>query len=289
MKIALFGTGRLGSGMAERWLKGGDTVHVWNRTAEKARALESFGAKAFEDPLAALDGVEMVHIILSDDAAVDGLLDRIIERIPKGTLVIDHTTTSPAGAAERSARGDKAGIEFLHALVFMSPQAVREGTGLMLVCGPAARVKRAEDHLKKMTGEVWNVGEDPRRAGAFKLFGNAMIVTIVGGLSDVYAMARSVDVDPLDAQSLFSHFKASNSIDIRGKKMAAGDFAPSFELTMARKDVRLMQEMAARADVELHVLPALAERIDELLADGFGDRDLGVMAIDPASEAAAAG
>lgn len=286
MKIALFGTGRLGSGMAERWLKSGNTVHVWNRTADKARALESFGAKAFEDPLAALDGAEIVHVILSDDAAVDGLLDRIIERIPKGTLVIDHTTTSPAGAAERSARGDKAGIEFLHAPVFMSPQAVREGTGLMLVCGPAARVKKAEDHLKEMTGDVWNVGEDPRHAAAFKLFGNAMIVTIIGGLSDVYGMARSVGVDPRDAQSLFAHFKASNSIDIRGKKMAAGDFTPSFELTMARKDVRLMNEMADRGDIEMHVLPAIAERIDELIATGFGDRDLGVMAVDAVPEAA---
>jgi 3-hydroxyisobutyrate dehydrogenase len=289
MKIALFGTGRLGSGMAERWLKGGNTVHVWNRTADKARALESFGAKAFEDPLAALDGVEIVHIILSDDAAVNGLLDRILERIPKGTLVIDHTTTSPAGAAERSARGERSGVEFLHAPVFMSPAAVREGTGLMLVCGPPARVKKAEDHLKKMTGEVWNVGEDPRRAGAFKLFGNAMIVTIVSGLSDVYGMARSVGVDPRDAHSLFSHFKASNSIDIRGKKMAAGDFAPSFELTMARKDVRLMREMADAAGVELHVLPAIAERMNELIAAGFGDRDVAVMAIDAVSEAAAAG
>jgi len=272
--------------MAERWLKSGNTVHVWNRTADKARALESFGAKAFEDPLAALDGAEIVHVILSDDAAVDGLLDRIIERIPKGTLVIDHTTTSPAGAAERSARGDKAGIEFLHAPVFMSPQAVREGTGLMLVCGPAARVKKAEDHLKEMTGDVWNVGEDPRHAAAFKLFGNAMIVTIIGGLSDVYGMARSVGVDPRDAQSLFAHFKASNSIDIRGKKMAAGDFTPSFELTMARKDVRLMNEMADRGDIEMHVLPAIAERIDELIATGFGDRDLGVMAVDAVPEAA---
>ena len=289
MKIALFGTGRLGSGMAERWLKGGNTVCVWNRTAGKARALEPFGAKAFEDPLAALEGAEIVHIILSDDAAVDGLLDRIVERIPRGTLVIDHTTTSPAGAAARSARGDKAGIEFLHAPVFMSPQAVREGTGLMLVCGPAERVKKAGDHLKKMTGEVWNVGEDPRHAAAFKLFGNAMIVTIVSGLSDVYAMARSVGVDPRDAHSLFSHFKASNSIDIRGKKMAAGDFAPSFELTMARKDVRLMNEMADRGDIELHILPAIAERIDELIAKGLGDRDLGVMAIDAVSEAAVAG
>ncbi|MGH7714869.1 MAG: NAD(P)-dependent oxidoreductase [Vulcanimicrobiaceae bacterium] len=289
MKIALFGAGRLGSGMAERWLKSGETVQVWNRTADKARALESSGAKAFEDPVAALAGAEIVHIILSDDASVDGLLDRIIARIPKGTLVIDHTTTSPAGTAERGACCDQAGLEFLHVPVFMSPQTSREGKGLLLVSGPPARVQKAEAHLKRMTGEVWNVGEGADRAAAFKLFGNAMIATIVGGLSDVYAMARSANIDPRDAHTLFSHFKPSNSVDIRGKKMAEGDFTASFELTMARKDVRLMLEMAERADVKLHVLPSIAERIDELLGIGFGDRDLGVMAIDAASEAAAAG
>lgn len=288
MKIALFGTGRLGSGMAERWLRSGESVQVWNRTAQKARALEPLGAKVFEDPAAAAQGVEIVHIILSDDAAVDALLDRILERLPKGVLVIDHTTVSPAGAAARAKRCEGAGIEFLHAPVFMSPQAVREGQGLMLVCGPTARVQKVEPHLRKMTGEVWNVGEDPRRAAAFKLFGNAMIVTMVAGLADIFTLAQSVDVTAPDARELFSHFNAMNTINIRGKKMAAGDFTPSFELTMARKDVRLMEEMADRGDVELHVLPSIAARMNEMIDDGYGDRDLGVLAADAVSESAAA-
>ena len=50
-----------------------------------------------------------------------------------------------------------------------------------------------------------------------------------------------------------------------------------------------MHEMADRGDVELHVLPAILERMDELIAVGFGDRDLGVMAIDAVPEAAVAG
>ncbi|MGH7685043.1 MAG: NAD(P)-binding domain-containing protein, partial [Vulcanimicrobiaceae bacterium] len=75
MKVALFGAGRMGSGMAERWQKTGNSVSVWNRTHDKAKALEQFGAKAFDDPKVAARGVEAVHIILSDDAAVDALLD----------------------------------------------------------------------------------------------------------------------------------------------------------------------------------------------------------------------
>lgn len=274
--------------MAERWLRGGEGVQVWNRTAEKARALEAHGAKAFDDPVAAVQGVDVVHIILSDDDAVDGLLNRILDKLPKGTLVIDHTTVSPAGTAARAKRCDAAGIQFLHAPVFMSPQATREGQGLMLVCGPAERVRAVEDHLKKMTGELWNVGEDPRRAAAFKLFGNAMIVTMVAGLSDIYTLAKSVEIEPRDARELFTHFNALNTVNIRGKNMAEGNFKPSFELTMARKDVRLMIEMADRGDVDLQLLRYVAARMDELIDEGYGDRDVGVLAVDAVTETAGA-
>jgi 3-hydroxyisobutyrate dehydrogenase len=286
MKIALFGAGKMGSGMAQRWLANGDTVQVWNRTHQKARALEAQGAQAFEDPAAAAKNVDIVHIILSDDASVDDLLDRILERLPKGMLVIDHTTVSPHGTVARAKRCDRAGVEFLHAPVFMSPQACRDGAGLMLVSGPKDRVERAHDHLKAMTGEVWNVGEAANRAAAFKLFGNAMIATIVGGLADVYTMAKTVDISASDARELFAHFKVTATLDIRGKKMAAGDFSPSFELTMARKDVGLMLDMAKRGDSELTILPAIFARMNELIDQGYGDKDLGVLAVDAVSEPA---
>jgi 3-hydroxyisobutyrate dehydrogenase-like beta-hydroxyacid dehydrogenase len=60
--------------------------------------------------------------------------------------------------------------------------------------------------------------------------------------------------------------------------MAKGDFSPSFELAMARKDVRLMLEMSG--DRPLAALPAVAARMDALMAAGHGARDASVMAID---------
>ena len=60
--------------------------------------------------------------------------------------------------------------------------------------------------------------------------------------------------------------------------MAKGDYTPTFELTMARKDARLMLELAG--DRQLAVLPAIAARIDALIARGFGSDDLGVLSVD---------
>ena len=56
--------------------------------------------------------------------------------------------------------------------------------------------------------------------------------------------------------------------------MSKGDYRAAFELTMARKDVRLMIESAAGRP--LAVLPAIAERMDGLIARGFGGDDLAV-------------
>ena len=63
---------------------------------------------------------------------------------------------------------------------------------------------------------------------------------------------------------------------MRGRKMATGDYSAMFELAMARKDLRLMLESAG--DVPLIVLPALAERMDAMIAAGHGKDDLAAIA-----------
>jgi 3-hydroxyisobutyrate dehydrogenase len=287
MKIAWFGAGMMGSGFVEALRRRGDEVRVWNRTPAKAKALEQFGALAVEQPRAALEGVERVHIILSDDAAVDGLLAQIADAIPKGVPVIDHTTVAPQPTVSRFQWCAERSIEFLHAPVFMGPQSCRDGTGLMMCAGPRARFERVENELRKMTGELWYVGERVDKAAALKLFGNSMLLTIVAGLADGYRMMRAVDIPPPEAFELFTHFKPGGAIEMRGKKMAAGEFAPpSFELTMARKDARLMLETALEGGMPLHLLPAIAGWMDEAIAAGHGQQDMGVLAIDALPAAA---
>jgi 3-hydroxyisobutyrate dehydrogenase-like beta-hydroxyacid dehydrogenase len=64
-------------------------------------------------------------------------------------------------------------------------------------------------------------------------------------------------------------------VQYRGKEMAEGNFEPMFELSMARKDVRLMVEAAGSAPLAL--LPALAARMDAVIAAGRGKDDVGVL------------
>jgi 3-hydroxyisobutyrate dehydrogenase len=276
MNVAFLGTGLLGSGMIEAMLGRGDRVTVWNRTASKARALERFGAIVAAAPEDAVAAADHVHMALPDDAVVDEMMARCAPHLRTGAVVLDHSTTSPAGTKARLPRMQAQAIRFLHAPVFMSPQMCRESKGLMLVSGPETIFSGVASELRKMTGEVWYLGERPDLGASYKIFGNSMLFVVAAGITEVFAMAKELGIPPADALSVFSKFNAGGIIPTRGEKMARGDFSASFELTMARKDMRLMIEAAANEPVT--VLKAIASRMDDAIAAGHGRDDLGAIA-----------
>lgn len=276
--VAFLGTGLLGSGMVECMIGRGHSVTVWNRTEAKARRLESLGAVVAATPEDAITAAGRVHMTLPDDEVVDGLLERITPHLKAGAVVVDHTTTLPATTRERQPRMARQGVRFLHAPVFMSPQMCREAAGMMLVSGATRDYEAVRPALEQMTGHVWYMGERPDLAAAYKLFGNSMLFVLAGGISDVFALAKGAGVAPQDAIKLFEKFPVGNLITARGPKMAAGDFEASFELTMARKDMRLMLETAAGQP--LAVLPGVAARMDDAIAKGHGRDDVGAIAAD---------
>jgi len=276
--VAFLGTGLLGGAMVEGMLRRGDAVTVWNRTEAKARALETYGAKVAATPADAVAGADRVHMTLPDDAVVDQIVAAFSPRLRKDALVLDHTTASPRGTKARVAALNAGGMKFLHAPVFMSPQMARDSIGIMLVSGPQAVFDPVRDALAGMTGEVWYLGEQGDLAAAHKIFGNSMLFFIAAGVADVFAMAKGLGIAPIDALAVFSKFQPAGLIKTRGEKMARADFSASFELTMARKDIRLMIEAAG--DQPLVALPAIAQAMDRAIAKGHGREDLGAIAAD---------
>lgn len=274
MKIAYFGTGLMGSGFVRHLLELGHEVHVWNRRPEKARALEADGARAFSDPAGAVRGVEQVHLTLADDASVDAVLEPVAGAIAASTWIVDHTTTAPTPTAERVRRWDVRGRRFVHAPVFMGPANAREGSGVMLVSGEKARHDALRSTLESMTGTLVYLGEAPERAAAFKLFGNLAIISMISTLGDVNRLASACGIPTADAMGLFQQFNPGAWLPARAAKLASGEFEPpSFEVAMARKDLRLMIEEAGRHGVELPGVAGAAAAFDEAIARGDGAKD----------------
>ena len=276
--IAFLGTGLLGAAFAEAAVKRGDTVTAWNRSPDKVLALAQFGVKSATTPADAVRGASRVHLVLKDDAVVDEVISAARFGLSPETILIDHSTTLPRLTADRAQRLQVQGVKYLHCPVFMGPPAARNAQGSMMVAGPRTHFESVKAELAKMTGRLEYMGERTDLAAVNKLFGNAMIIGITAITADILAMAQASSVGAEDAIKLLGLLDLNAMVTGRGANMARGNFAASFELAMARKDVGLMLETAG--DRPMAALPAVAARMDQLIAGGHGAKDASVMAID---------
>ncbi len=266
----------LGSAMIRAMLRRGVAVRAWSRSRHKAEALETDGARAFADPVEAASGAHRVHLCLSDDASVDAVLDAALPGIASESPIVDHTTVTPQGVAERNRRLGDAGYSFLHAPVFMGPPMALQATGVMMVSGDAALVERVRGALEAMCSELRYLGERPDAAAIYKLMGNAMILTVVGGVNDVLRIGEEQGLSREQIYALFDFYDPCGQIKGRGKRMAGEDYAPVWSVDMAHKDAILMQ--AAAHHERLPVVDAIEALLRSVSDRGLGGLDLAAVA-----------
>jgi 3-hydroxyisobutyrate dehydrogenase-like beta-hydroxyacid dehydrogenase len=274
--IAFYGAGMLGSGMVRAMLRRGIDVRVWNRTFERAQALEADGAHAFADAAEAARGAKRLHLCLRDDAAVDAVLDAALAGAEPGTAIVDHSTVLPQRVPERAQRLRDAGFAFIHAPVFMGPPMAAEASGVMLASGDRATFERVQAALAAMCGDLRYLGERDDLAAVYKLMGNAMILAVVGGLNDMLRIGEERGISRTQAYELFDFYDPSGQIKGRGRRMAAADYEPAWSLTMARKDAQLMQGAANHEG--LPVIDAVEALMRDAEARGLGELDLAAVA-----------
>lgn len=277
--IAILGTGLLGSGFTRALCAKGERVRVWNRSPDKASALAKFGATPVASAADAVRGVDRIHIVVSDDRAVDSVLAAAAPGFTNGALVLDHSTTSTQGTLARTAEWRRRGVVYHHVPVFMGPQNAADSTGVMLISGDREIVARVTPMLARMTGKLVDLGPRVDAAAALKLLGNLFLMALTAGFTDMLALAKAMQIAPADVATLFEHFNPGASVPARFKRMTDADYDhPSWELAMARKDARLMQAEADRAGIALSMLPAVASLMDRAIARGDEHADWTVVA-----------
>lgn len=275
---AFLGIGLLGNGFVQAMLRHGLQVQVWNRTASRAKDLEQYGAKAFENILDAVHGADAIHICVKDDAAVDEVLAKAEKGFQKGTVIIDHSTTTVEGAIERTKKWKEKGFPYQHAPVLMGPQNALDSTGMMLVSGDQDLIKRLEPELSKMTGKLVNMGDKAGKAAAMKLTSNLFLIGLNGAVADTVAFGNSLGISTQELIQHFSQWNPAHSVVSRMKKMTDSSLPdPSWTLEMARKDAGLFLLEAKNQNIHLSVIPGIASVMDKKIKEGHSKEDWSVI------------
>ena len=150
-KIGWIGMGRMGFSMAERLVKAGYDLSVWNRTKSKAEPLAKSGAKIV-DTLADLAGVDVLFSIVSAGPDLDevyfgkhGVVTTGGNKLPK--IFVDCSTIAVEESVEVRKRLKERGSDFICAPVSGNAKVIKAGKLSSVVLRPGSGVphRRADD------------------------------------------------------------------------------------------------------------------------------------------------
>jgi len=267
MKLAFLGLGVMGYPMAGHLQKGGHSVTVYNRNAEKsAKWVATYGGASAATPREAAQGADIVMMCVGNDNDVRSVIygdDGALAGLAKGAVLVDHTTASADVAREVNTEAIKQGKHFIDAPV-SGGQAGAENGRLTVMCGgDQAAFDRVKDVLALYAKAVTLMGASG--AGQLtKMVNQICIAGLVQALSEGLAFAQKAGIDAKLVLDVISKGAAQSwQMENRGATMVDGKFDFGFAVDWMRKDLGICLEEAKRNGARLPVTAL----VDQFYAD----------------------
>jgi 3-hydroxyisobutyrate dehydrogenase len=258
--------------MARQLVASGLEVRVWNRSVEKARAVE--GASVCDTPADAAAGADFLLTVLSDGEAVEEVVSGGALDAFGGAGWLQMSTVGLAAHERLLAMAGDAGVSFVDAPVVGTKQPAEKGELTVLASGPRDVRKRARPVFEAVgarTIELGDAGEGTR----LKLVINSWLVILVEALAETIAFSEAIGVDPARfLETIEGGPTGPPYAQLKGKMMLARKFDPAFSLALARKDARLVLEAAERHGFDAALVDVVARKMDEAISSGHGDEDM---------------
>jgi 3-hydroxyisobutyrate dehydrogenase-like beta-hydroxyacid dehydrogenase len=272
-KLAFLGLGLMGTRMAARLLEAGHDITVWNRTTEKTRPLADRGAAVAATPAQAVEGVEAAITMLSDPAALAEVVlgaDGVAAGFAAGQLLIDMSTVGP-DAVESVSAGLPRGAAMVDAPVRGSLPQATAGRLQIYVGADDATWRRVEPILAPL-GTPHHVG-GPGAGAATKLVVNSVLGTAITAFGEALALGDALALDRSVLLDVLAESPIGSTVTAKRADVESGHYPPDFKLSLALKDMRLVDQVAERAGRHLGVASATRDWLERAAREGAADLD----------------
>jgi 3-hydroxyisobutyrate dehydrogenase-like beta-hydroxyacid dehydrogenase len=245
--VGFIGLGLMGAPMATNIARAGFPLKVYNRTASKANAVASFGARVVASPKEAAIDSDVVVTMLSDQTAVEKVVfgeEGLLVGASPGQVWIDMSTISPQESRQNATRVAAQRIKMLDAPVMGSTGPAAAGTLIIMVGGDQEVFDSQRDLLGAMGKDLFYMG--PQGSGAsMKLSMNLMVAAELAALSEAMLMAAKSGLDLAQVGEIIAASNiASNLITRKVPNIVNQDYKPAFPLKHMHKDLGLIVSAA---------------------------------------------
>ncbi len=273
-KIGFIGIGLMGLPMSKNLVKAGYNLTVFNRSKNKAEPLKEFGAKISNTLKDAVDGSDIVITMLTDDTAVDAVMNNtdFLENLKSGSIVIDMSSVKPTTAKKHGNNLKLKNINYLDAPVSGGTIGAEEASLAIMVGGEQNIFDDAFDILKTM-GNPTLVG--PIGSGQVSKLANQIIVGLaIGAVAEAVTLCEKAGADPNKMiKALSGGWADSKVLQTHGKRMIDKDFTPKGKTSGQLKDMSNILECANNYNTHLPISNLVKEMYKSLVDNGHGETD----------------
>ncbi|MER6732940.1 NAD(P)-dependent oxidoreductase [Streptomyces puniciscabiei] len=276
--VSVLGTGIMGAAMARNLCRAGLEVRAWNRTREKAEPLAADGARIAGTPAEAVEGADVVLTMLYDGNTVLDVMREAAPALRPGTVWAQCTTAGLELVTDLAAFAGEHGLVFYDAPVLGTKQPAEAGQLTVLAAGPEEGRETVAPVFDAVGAKTMWTGSDGGAGSAsrLKLVANSWVLAATAAAGEVLALSRALGVDPQGFFDLIEggpldmgYLRAKSALVLDGRLTP-----PSFAVTTAEKDARLIVQAGERSGVRLDVAAAAAERFARAAAQGHADEDM---------------
>jgi 3-hydroxyisobutyrate dehydrogenase-like beta-hydroxyacid dehydrogenase len=279
-ELGYVGLGVMGSSVTRRLLDAGHTVHVWNRTREKAEPLLDAGAQWADSPREVAERAEIVFTMVTNTAAVRAVFegdDGILAGLTPGKIYIDMSTASPANSRALAEQVEAVGAQMLDSPVSGTSITVDQGKASLMVGGDADAFERAKPILEAIGPKVFHMGGNGT-AVALKIAINLSLAVQMLAFSEGVLLAEKSGIDrERVVEAMLASVIASPMVAYRGPLVLGHPDEVWFDCHMMQKDMNLALEMGRELEVPLPTTAVTNEFLTAANGMGIGDKDFAVI------------
>ena len=275
--VGVIGLGLMGKPMAANLLKAGFAVTVFNRSRPAMDELVAQGATLAGSPAEVGRTCDVVITMVPDTPDVESVLlgpNGACTQAKPGTLFIDMSTIAPGAVRTIHAEVTAKGFRMLDAPVSGGDVGAKAGTLSIMVGGSVEDFERARPVFEAMGKTLTLCG--PAGSGQLVKACNQIVGALVlNAISEALVFGRAAGVDPeIMIRVLQGGVAATRAMDVRGARMAKGDFAPGFKAAHHLKDLRIvLDEAKALGLTTLPTTARVADMLGTLVSEGNGTLD----------------
>ncbi|OLP58894.1 3-hydroxyisobutyrate dehydrogenase [Xaviernesmea oryzae] len=273
--VAVLGTGLIGAPVARNLARKGFDVRVWNRTADKARALATDGAQPFDQVQDATRGADVIVTVLKDGPAVHEAVAAALPEIARDTVWLQLSTVGLSATEALADLAVKHGLVFYDAPVQGTRQPAEQGKLVILASGPESNRDTAQQVFDAISQRTIWVSDQPGASSRLKLALNAFVFALTHGTAETLAIAKALGIEPaLVVNAITGGPLDSGYFQAKSAAMLNGDYSTSFSVDNGVKDANLVLDALAGTDFQADLAEAGLNRFRRAGDAGHGGKDI---------------